>query len=235
MIPLIVIRPEPGCAASVGAAQAMGLAALGFPLFKVMALPWEAPAPENFDALLAGSANAFRHGGDALARFCALPVHAVGTATAAAARAAGFSVAATGRGGLQAVVSAMPAGTRLLRLAGAERVALVLPASISVTERVVYASNALPMPTEMAGLLARPVVTMLHSAAAAHHFAAECQRLKVDRARIALASIGPRVTAAAGLGWQAIATAAAPAESLLLAVAYDLCQDRGRNQVRSEG
>ena len=59
MIPLIVIRPEPGCSASLSAARAMpGLEAHGFPLFEVVARSWEPPAPDRFDALLVGSAAA---------------------------------------------------------------------------------------------------------------------------------------------------------------------------------
>ena len=45
MIPLIVIRPQPGCDASVAAARARGLDAHGFPLFAVRALDWQPPAP----------------------------------------------------------------------------------------------------------------------------------------------------------------------------------------------
>lgn len=226
MIPLIVIRPEPGCSASVGAAQELGLAAQGWPLFDVTPLPWDAPAPEKFDALLVGSANAFRHGGGALAQYRDLPVHAVGAATAAAGPGAGFAVAATGSGGLQAVLAAIPAGTRVLRLAGAERVELRPPAGVTMTERVVYASVPRPMPP-LAALLARPAAVLLHSAEAARHFAAECDRLGIGRAALALATIGPRVIAAVGLGWRAIAAAAEPTEAALLAEARELCQDLG--------
>ena len=227
MIPLIVIRPEPGCSASVGAAQELGLAAQGWPLFDVTPLPWDAPAPEKFDALLVGSANAFRHGGGALAQYRDLPVHAVGAATAAAGPGAGFAVAATGSGGLQAVLAAIPAGTRVLRLAGAERVELRPPAGVTMTERVVYASVPRPMPPALAALLACPAAVLLHSAEAARHFAAECDRLGIGRAALALATIGPRVIAAVGLGWRAIAAAAEPTEAALLAEARELCQDLG--------
>lgn len=78
MIPLIVIRPQPGCDASVAAARARGLDAHGFPLFAVRALDWQPPAPDSFDALLIGSANALRHGGAALAAWRGKPAYAVG-------------------------------------------------------------------------------------------------------------------------------------------------------------
>ena len=52
MTPLIVIRPQPGCDASVAAARAFGLVAQGHPLFEVRPLEWDAPDPASFDALL---------------------------------------------------------------------------------------------------------------------------------------------------------------------------------------
>ena len=49
MIPLIVIRAEPGASASVAAARAGGMAAAAYPLFEVQPARWEAPAPGTFD------------------------------------------------------------------------------------------------------------------------------------------------------------------------------------------
>lgn len=224
MIPLVVIRPEPGCAASVSAARELGLEAHSFPLFAIRPLAWEAPRAAEFDALLVGSANAFRHSGPGLERYRHLPVHAVGAATAEAARTAGFAVAATGSGGLQRVLDAVVPGTRLLRLAGAERIALSPPAGVTMTEREVYTSQPLPAPPALVALLAAPAVIMLHSAQAARHLATECGRFGLARDRLRLATIGPRVSAAAGAGWAALAAAANPSESALLAKARDLCQ-----------
>ena len=110
MVPLVVIRPEPGCSNTVAAARAAGITCHGFPLFEVAARSWEGLAPQGFDALLIGSANALRHGGPGLAALRALPVLAVGETTAAEARAAGFSVAQTGAGGLQSLLDNLPAG-----------------------------------------------------------------------------------------------------------------------------
>lgn len=224
MMGAVVIRPEPGCAASVRALGAMGVAAAGYPLFEVEPVAWDAPAPDGFDLVLAGSANVFRHGGAGLAQYRALPVHAVGEATAEAARTAGFGVAVTGSGGLQGVLDGIPAGARVLRLAGAERVALEAPAGVTMAERVVYASVARTMTDELAAQLAGALV-LLHSAEAARHFAAECDRLGVLRNGVALATIGPRVTTAAGSGWRTVATAPEPSEAALLAKARELCQD----------
>jgi uroporphyrinogen-III synthase len=227
-LPLIVIRPEPGCAATVAAARAIGIDAHAAALFAVEPLPWTAPDPAAFDLLLAGSANVFRHGGPALAGLTALPVHAVGEATAAAARETGFTVAATGTGGLQPVLCALPAGTRVLRLAGAERIVLSPPPGVTMAERTVYAARALPLPEALARMLAQPVVVALHSAEAARQLAQEIDRCGLARERVALVTIGPRVSAAAGDGWRAVATAQSPSEPALLAKARDLCHTLGK-------
>ena len=73
MKPLAVLRPEPGASATLGRAQAMGLAAFAMPLFAVEPVAWTAPAPHDFDALLLTSANAVRHAAKSwalLARRC---------------------------------------------------------------------------------------------------------------------------------------------------------------------
>lgn len=223
-LPLVIIRPEPGNAATLAAARAQGLDARACPLFAVEPAQWTAPDPAGFDLILAGSANIFRHAGPQLAALRALPVHAVGEATALAARAAGFAVAAVGQGGLQPVLSALAPGTRALRLAGADRLALTPPAGVTMAERTVYAVRPLPLSTALAAVLAKPAVVALHSAEAARHFAAQCHSHAIDRAQIRLAVIGARVSAAAGPGWHTVQCADSPGETGLLAKARDLCQ-----------
>jgi uroporphyrinogen-III synthase len=219
MKPLLIVRPEPGCAASVTAAKALGLNAIAAPLFKIEPVRWARPEG-RFDAILAGSANAFRHGGPQLAALRDLPVHAVGQTTTEAAAKAGFFVASTGEGGLQVVLDKLSAPSRLLRLGGAERVALASPPGIELVERVVY--SAVPLP--LAQIPVEPTVVALHSAAAARHFASECERLSLYRRQLTLVCIGPRVAAVAGPGWAAVHTAATPDDRALLALAADLCQ-----------
>lgn len=225
---LIVIRPEPGCAATLAAARTAGLEAQGFPLFAIEQKPWAVPDAAGFDGLLVGSANVFRKGGAGLEGLRHLPVHCVGETTAEAARAAGFTVAGCGRGGLQAVLDKIPAGTRLLRLAGEERVDLLPPEGVTMTERVVYASKPQAMPEALAQALQNGPVVLLHSAEAARHFAAECDRLGLPRETMALAALGPRIAAAAGRGWQACQSAESPNDTALLALAARMCQERAR-------
>jgi uroporphyrinogen-III synthase len=219
MRPLLIIRPEPGCSTSVAAANALGLHAIGAPLFAIEPVEWSLP-DLPCDAILAGSANAFRHGGSQLAALRELPVYAVGQTTAEAAAAAGFTVASAGEGGLQVLLDGIAAPLRLLRLAGAERVPLTPPLGIELVERVVYSSDPLPLTQS----LTVPTVVALHSAAAARQFGSECDRLGLPRARFTLACIGPRVAEAAGLGWAGVHSANRPDDRALLALAADLCQ-----------
>lgn len=221
---LLALRPEPGLAATLDKARAMGLAITGQPLSAIRPLGWECPDPARFDGLLIGSANAILHAGENLARLTAKPIYAVGEATAAAARAAGFTVAMTGSGGLQGVLDAIAAPCHLLRIAGEEHVPLTPPAGVTFAEVIAYRSEALPLDPAAPLLAGGEAMVLLHSAATAAHFAAECDRLGLPRARITLAALGPRIAAAAGDGWAAVHTAARPDESTLLQLAFDLCQ-----------
>ncbi len=223
MIPICVIRPEPGCSTTTAAARRMGLETQGFPLFRIVPMPWNAPAADTFDALLIGSANALRHGGSGLAEYSGKPAYVAGEATAEAARAAGFVIAGIGRSGLQPVLD-RASHARLLRLAGADHIALTAPVGITVIERIVYASEALPMPAALVDALAKRSIVVLHSATAARHFADECQRLAIDISQLKIATIGPRVSAAVGPGWDTVVAAAEPSDEALLALARQLCQ-----------
>jgi uroporphyrinogen-III synthase len=230
MMPLIVIRPEPGCAATVAAARALGLEALGFPLSAITPRGWNPVPVGEIDALLIGSANALRHGGAALTQYRAMPAYVVGEATAKAARAAGLTVKSTGSGGLQSVLDTIPVGTRLLRLAGDERIALSPPPGVTMIERVCYASEVRAMPPQLVRLLSRPALVLLHSAQAARHFGLECDRLGIDRAGVHLAALGQRIIVAAGPGWAGCAVAEMPDDAALLATAQKLCQKPADHQ-----
>ena len=225
--PLLVVRPEPGNAATLAAGKALGLDAHGDPLFEIVPVAWHSPPVEDFDAVLIGSANVLRHGGEALAHYAGLPAYVVGESTAEAARQAGFAIAAVGSGGLQALTARLADDERrlVLRLAGAEHVPLTVPPGTAITVVVVYAARPLPLNAASTALLGNAAVVMLHSAAAARHFAAECDRLAIPRASIALACLGPRIAAAAGDGWASVASAERPDDAALLALATRMCQN----------
>ncbi|WP_353229716.1 uroporphyrinogen-III synthase [Novosphingobium sp.] len=224
MRPVLVLRPEPGNTATCRAAHALGLDALAAPLFAYAAAEWQIDATTRWDGVLVGSAAVFAHGGRGLDGLRAIPAHVVGPATARAARDAGFTVATTGSGGLQMVVAALPPG-HYLRLAGAAHVPLQPPPGVTIHDVVVYAAQAQPLAPDMAALLQQgPALVLLHSAEAARHWCGQCDRHGLARNRIALACLAPRIAAAAGAGWQAIAIAENPDDQALLSLARQMCQ-----------
>ena len=218
--PLAILRPQPGWDISAAAAREAGLVVCGQPLFTIDPVAWQ-PPEGIFDALLVGSANVLRHGGEGLAALRDLPVHCVGEATADAAAEAGFTVAHVGSGGLQSILDAMAGRQRLLRLSGEERVSLRYPEGVSAQEVTVYRARDLPLD---AAAIPPDAVVALHSGAAAARFAREVDRLALDRARLTLCAIGPRVAERAQSGWQSIHIAERPDDAALLALAGRLCQ-----------
>jgi uroporphyrinogen-III synthase len=213
---LVVLRPEPGASATVQRARAIGLDAVAVPLFEVEPVAWEVPDPREFDALLLTSANAVRHGGDGLERLRGLPVYAVGEATAAAARRAGFEIAATGAVGVDALLASIPAGVRLLHLCGEHRDAAVAAPAVPV-----YRSVELPPPDELRALEAQ--VVAVHSPRAGRRLAELVDRAGIDRATIRIAAISQAAAATAGDGWAMREAAETPDDAALLALAARLC------------
>ncbi|MFC6620062.1 uroporphyrinogen-III synthase [Novosphingobium panipatense] len=225
-LPVLVLRPEPGASATLALARDKGLDASAFPLFEVRPLAWEPVARTEVDALLLGSANALRHGGSQLEAYCGLPAYCVGETTARAAAQAGLHVAAAGRGGLQALLDARRAEHhRLLRLAGRERTVLNAPEGVAIVTREVYASEPLPPPGPLLRALGRPALALLHSGEAAARLLQICAGHRIDRSRIHLVAIGPRVAARAGDGWASVRSAAHPEDSALLALTVQMCQE----------
>jgi uroporphyrinogen-III synthase len=221
--PVLAIRPEPGCSATVEAGRAIGLPVECHPLFAIRPIDWAPPPCDEIDALLLGSANAVRLGGAGLEGLRSCPVYAVGGTTAAAAKSAGFTVAATGRSGLQAMLDTLAGPLRLLRVTGVEHIQLVPPPGIEIVTRVAYQNQGIPLPRLLAERLGEGALVLLHSAAAGRHFAAECDRCGVPRSAIALAALGPRIAAAAGYGWREVRAAPEPREVALLALARQMC------------
>src|SRR5215208_2621905 len=121
MRPLLVLRPEPGATATVERARHMGLDARAVPLFEIEPIEWRVPEDHEYDALLLTSANAARFGGERLRALVALPVHAVGAATAEAAREVGLRVANVGQGGVDKLLKSLPSGLKLLHIGGENR------------------------------------------------------------------------------------------------------------------
>tara|TARA_B100000378_G_scaffold42919_1_gene32138 strand:+ start:73085 stop:73774 length:690 start_codon:yes stop_codon:yes gene_type:complete len=223
---IVTIRPAPGDRATVERAAHQGLKVETYPLFSAGPVPWSVPEPVDFDAVLLGSANALRHGGAGLAALTGLPALCVGQTTAMAAEHAGFDVVATGARGMQSLLPHAKARqmNRLLRLSGEAHVPLDLPEGIAVDTRITYTVSAHPIDAELAEMLADGALILLHSGQAARHFAQECGRLGLEKDRIALACLAPRIADMAGTGWADCHHASSPDDSALLELARQMCQ-----------
>jgi uroporphyrinogen-III synthase len=210
---LLLLRPEPGLATSAERARALGLEVITCPLFEVEPVGWEAPDPAGYDALLLTSANAVRQGGPALDELKMLPVHAVGAATANAAREAGFRVESVGDGDMADLLDDLPEELRLLHLAGEDHRSSGHP---RIERRIVYRSAAIADP----GLphLERLVVAV-HSPRAGRRLA----RLAPVRGATAVAAISAAAAAECGSGWERVEVADRPDDNSLLALAARLC------------
>ena len=219
-LPLIVTRPEPGNAATVGQAKKLGLDARAMPLFAARPLEWSAPAAENFDALLLTSAVAARLAGADLAKLSSLPVYAVGAATARAAEDAGLTVAMTGSTDAQRLLDGMtPQNIRtILWLCGRDRAEFDTRGA-TITALPCYAVDPVPPPAEWSTLIAAPAILLAHSARAAERIS---DLIGDERGHLSLVTISASVAAAAGQGWRDLAIAGQPNDAAMLAEARAL-------------
>lgn len=210
---LLLIRPEPGLSVSADQARALGLEVVTCPLFRVEPIAWEPPDTADYDALLLTSANAVRHGGPGLEALKPLPVHAVGQATAKAAREAGFRIETVGDGDLAALLARLPTPLRLLHLAGENH---RMTMDDRIDRRIVYRSVAIPRPglPPLDGL-----VIAVHSPRAGARLA----ELAGNCDRCAIAAISAAAAKACGPRWERIEAAARPDDASLLALAARLC------------
>ncbi len=222
---LFVLRPEPGLAATTSAARELGFDVVAWPMAEALPVAWTPPDETAFDGLLIGSANAVRLAGSGLALCSGKPAYCVGRATADAARDSGLTVAQVGAGGLQHLIDELAGQPlTLLRIAGERHVPLSPPDGITIVARIVYRVAYRPLPAALIEQFGQGGTVLLHSGEAAAHFAAECDRLEIPRARLRLAALAPRIAQAVGGGWGAVAIASQPSDAALLALARDMCQ-----------
>jgi uroporphyrinogen-III synthase len=210
---LLLLRPEPGLSASAERARGLGLDVIDCPLFRIEPVAWDVPDPSDYDALMLTSANAVRHGGVGLDLLKTLPVHAVGEATAEAARMIGFEVASAGAGNAAELVASLPRSLRLLHLAGEDHRPIEDP---RIDRRIVYRSARIDGATlpSLGGL-----VVVVHSPRAGALLA----ELATERGQTAIAAISEAAAEAAGSGWERVEIAERPNDSSLLALAAMLC------------
>lgn len=215
MTRLLVLRPEPGASATVAKARACGLDAVAVPLFEIEPVAWEAPDVAGFDGLLLTSGNAVRFGGVALESLRALKAYTVGEATAAAAREAGFDIAATGDSGVDRLLRSIEPDLELLHLCGADRRE---PSDAKQAITAIAAYRAVPV--EAPDLRsADGNVALIHSPRAGRRFA----ELVAERDSISIAAISKAAADTVGDGWKAVHVSKQPSDDALLVLAAQLC------------
>ena len=210
---LLLLRPEPGLTASAEGARELGLEVICCPLFQVEPMGWQAPERPRHDALLLTSTNAVRHGGPQLGRLRKLPVHAVGAATAAAARDAGFEVATVGSGDITDLLGMLPPALHLLHLAGKDH----RDTGDSRIERIVVYRSAAIAGVGLPALAS--LVVAVHSPRAGQRLA----ELAPERCSTTIAAISAAAAQACGPGWERVEAAQEPNDNSLLALAARLC------------
>jgi uroporphyrinogen-III synthase len=210
---ILIVRPQPGAAATAALVAALGHVPLVHPLLATATVDWALPATPP-DAVILTSAAAVRLAGPQAEQLHHLPALCVGAATAAAARAAGWAQVTAGPGAVQALIDGAAGGPHrhLLHLAGEDRTETRVPPGLTLAAIIVYRAVLQPLP-----LLPDAGAVLLHSPRTARHFAAEWDRSGGHRADIAVHAISAATLAAAGPGWRAIITAAQPDDDALLA------------------
>jgi uroporphyrinogen-III synthase len=221
---LLIIRPQPGNDASAARAKAAGFRVVQLPFFEVHPRPWAVTGSEQYDALLLTSSNAVRHSGAGLQQLRHLPVHAVGERTASEALSAGLNIASIGKtDAVEAVNAAFDAGHQsLLWLAGEGHRALQPPKGMRIDTVICYASEALPLPTDIKTQILAADAVALHSARAAQLFSATVKQLGIDPSTRTVAAFSPAIAEAAGPGWRAVIVAQMANDSALLSALLSL-------------
>jgi uroporphyrinogen-III synthase len=226
---LLITRPEPAASNSAAALRAMGHQVICAPVLGVQSQNWQSPTMMPH-ATLFTSANAVRLGGAGLHVYHHLPALAVGEATAAALRQAGFTDIHLGGGDLRACVSLAQAMgfTSLLHLAGANRTSATLPDTMRIMVRIVYRAKLIAqLPQRLADTLRRGEVdvALLYSVRSAQQFATLFDLAGLDRRLLKLVALSPAVLSAAGTGWHDSVAAAAPRDAAVFAAIQRMCNE----------
>ena len=224
---VLVVRPQPGAAATAEALERAGHEPVVMPLTEIVPLASPQPAGASFDAVAATSANAIRHAQPALIdRLSDTPLCAVGEATAQAARAAGFRRVETAEGDAdrlaEMILDRFEAGSRLLYLCGRVRrrefEAALVAAGIEVQAAETYDTVAVPLDDGQLAALGAVDAVRGHSAEAAKALLRLRSRAGSFLERVAVIAISQRAAKPLrDAGAPRLIVAESPSEAAMLA------------------
>lgn len=148
-------------------------------------------------------------------------LYAVGSASAHAAREAGFSsiIVGDGDGATLAALAAAHGARTLLHLAGDPFKPVSHP-ELSMAVVQVYRAVDFAPSTDLSAALAQPSVVLAHSPRAARRLA----KLASATADTDLVAISAQTAAAAGQGWKSVSWPDRPSTDAMLALAAPLCR-----------
>jgi uroporphyrinogen-III synthase len=223
---VLVTRPQPGAAQTACRLVALGRTPVLAPVLDIVPLAAELPPARQLQAVLATSANALT----ALGGHGALPLLAVGDATAARAGASGFTVVHSAGRDARALAELAaricdPAGLPLLLACqqgqGHELARALRQAGFAVVQRDVYAARpatALPEPARAALCGHAVEAALFFSPATAQIFVSLAASIPAEAfTHVESLAISPAAAAAlAALPWRCIRVAAAPNQDELL-------------------
>ena len=223
--PLVILRPEPGASITARRAEEAGWAAIKRPLFEIAPIDWDPPAPSRFDALLMTSANSARYGGEALAAYRHLPLYAVGTQTAEAARAIGFKTTLSGAGGVEEMADRLRAdGKRCVFHPAGDVVRPFDETGLGITRAALYTAKRIPAPN-LAGM-SNDAICLVHSPRSGLYLHELCSTQSIDRSPMSVIAISPAALDKAGTGWKAAIAARQPTDAAMLEAALSLADLR---------
>jgi uroporphyrinogen-III synthase len=226
---VLVTRPEPGAGETAALLEASGFRAVLAPAMRIRRLPARLPDPAGVDALIVTSGQALPA---IAATFHATTLLAVGDATAARARQAGFATVISASGDAADLVAAAaracrPRATLLLvtgRGHGAAVVTALRRLGFTVRRRSVYAPEAvrrLPAAAAAALRAGRVRAALFFSADTATRFGAllECHALRGSVGNTDAVAISPAAgVALEEMPWRRILVAARPSQDAMLAL-----------------
>jgi uroporphyrinogen-III synthase len=231
--PVLVTRPEPGATATATLLLAMGFQPIVAPLLTIHPLAVTLPAPGDVQAILVASRQAVP---PLPAEFLAVPLLAVGDATAEAARAHGFQTVSSAEGDATALARlarrlCKPSGGPLLLATGLGQgfrlEGLLADAGFTVLRREVYTAHPVPaLPPSAQEMLttAQAGWVLLFSgetASCLSRLVRATDRLAGIRP-LSLAALSPSVAEAArDLPWRSIHVAMTPTENAVLALIHE--------------